>query len=90
MIAIISDEQYMSGFGNEFASEALPGALPKAQVNNKTCDLMHVCFLPIKIGTFARLNLPFDRAFFFSDGFLLQKIKISFYLPYLTIMLLVP
>jgi len=25
--------RYMSGFGNEFASEALPGALPKGQNN---------------------------------------------------------
>ncbi|KAG2428612.1 hypothetical protein HYH02_014313 [Chlamydomonas schloesseri] len=29
--------QYQSGFGNEFSSEALPGALPQAQNNPKTC-----------------------------------------------------
>lgn len=29
--------QYQSGFGNEFSSEALPGALPQTQNNPKTC-----------------------------------------------------
>ncbi len=29
--------QYLSGFGNEFASEALPGALPQKQNNPKVC-----------------------------------------------------
>lgn len=29
--------KYLSGFGNEFASEALPGALPQKQNNPKVC-----------------------------------------------------
>lgn len=29
--------KYLSGFGNEFASEALPDALPKGQVSDFTC-----------------------------------------------------
>jgi homogentisate 1,2-dioxygenase len=29
--------QYQPGFGNEFNSEALPGALPVGQNNPKTC-----------------------------------------------------
>ncbi|KAI8467072.1 MAG: homogentisate 1,2-dioxygenase-domain-containing protein [Monoraphidium minutum] len=29
--------EYMAGFGNEFASEALPGALPKGQNNPRVC-----------------------------------------------------
>lgn len=29
--------QYLTGFGNEFASEALPGALPKSQNNPQKC-----------------------------------------------------
>ncbi|XP_020892522.1 homogentisate 1,2-dioxygenase [Exaiptasia diaphana] len=33
----MADLKYMSGFGNEFASEALPGALPKGQNNPKKC-----------------------------------------------------
>jgi len=31
--------KYMSGFGNEFESEALPGALPKGQNNPQKCAL---------------------------------------------------
>ncbi|GIL72055.1 hypothetical protein Vretimale_540 [Volvox reticuliferus] len=35
--AASSHLQYQSGFGNEFSSEALPGALPEGQNNPKTC-----------------------------------------------------
>ncbi|XP_031569436.1 homogentisate 1,2-dioxygenase-like [Actinia tenebrosa] len=33
----MADFKYMSGFGNEFTSEALPGALPKGQNNPQKC-----------------------------------------------------
>jgi homogentisate 1,2-dioxygenase len=29
--------QYLSGFGNQFSSEALPGSLPKGQNNPQRC-----------------------------------------------------
>ena len=32
VLLTIGSKQYMSGFGNEFSSEALPNALPKGQV----------------------------------------------------------
>lgn len=33
----LADLRYLSGFGNEFASEALPGALPEGQNNPRVC-----------------------------------------------------
>ena len=36
---IIAVAQYLSGFGNEFESEALPGALPIGQVRCRSASL---------------------------------------------------
>ena len=33
----VSSEHYMSGFGNEFETEALPGALPEGMNNPQKC-----------------------------------------------------
>jgi homogentisate 1,2-dioxygenase len=33
----VEDLRYLSGFGNEFSSEALPGALPEGQNNPRVC-----------------------------------------------------
>lgn len=39
----IEELQYMSGFGNEFSSEALPGALPVGQNNPRVCPYGLYC-----------------------------------------------
>lgn len=36
-VILFCNAKYLSGFGNEFASEALPDALPKGQVSDFTC-----------------------------------------------------
>lgn len=44
---------YMSGFGNEFATEALPGALPVGQNNPQI-----VRIVPLSLGPFGRSYSP--------------------------------